>query len=625
MEAEFMNSETEMLKIFEGNEVFFATFMSEIQDGVYILKNETIVYLNDRIEYIFGYSKEEFRKSAGLDLVSPEDRLILEKANSGDLQYLDISQGYEYWIIRQDGGRRCLYTRFFDFSKSESKNIMVLISDITDLRLVESEAQAGEDRYRVISELVSDYAYSFKVEPDGSFVAEWLTEAFTRITGFSTPEEIDSFGGLLSLIHMEDLTKMTSHDKDLLSGKPIVSEFRILTKSGDVRWIRDYSLPTWDETEKRVTRLYGAAQDISEMKLAEDALKTSEERNNAILEAFPDWVFRISPKGIILDFSGGGDDYNNLDFDYKGSLISESFLSDASELILSKIFDVLFVKSKKDGKETGQVESTVKFDFDVPFLDEIRHFEASLVKSSEVDVLMFLHDVSERARLEKMKSDFINRASHELRTPLTGAILMSDLIQEGGDEGEMQEYWMHLRSELDRQRSLIERLLTVGRLETGSLRLSPVPMDIRETIEEACSAVFSMANQNNVIIKTELLEKMPLVNGDRTGLEQVLINLINNAVKFSPLGGEVLIRTTQDEQNLIIVVADQGVGIPDSDIPHLFGGFFRARNAVEQGIPGSGVGLYIVKSIIEELRGTVGVESKIGVGTKFLITLPVLN
>ena len=268
---------------------------------------------------------------------------------------------------------------------------------------------------------------------------------------------------------------------------------------------------------------------------------------------------------------------------------------------------------------------TQKFEFAWNFPDGVRHFEASLVVSGLSEVLMFAHDISVRTRLEKMKSDFINRASHELRTPLTGALLMCDLIEESTTEEERQEYWGHLRNELGRQRSLVERLLTVGRLETGSLKLNPEPLELKPILQEAVDTVFPLAKISSIEVEMEIEEGLPNVIGDKGALEQVFTNLLNNAVKFSPSGSKVRMSAGQKNEGVQVFIRDNGVGIPAEDIPHLFEGFFRAQNVIEKGIPGSGVGLYIVRSIIQELGGSVSVDSQLDMGTTFGVWLPAVR
>jgi len=139
--------------------------------------------------------------------------------------------------------------------------------------------RASEERYRIISELTSDYAYTYRVDPDGGTELEWITEAFTRITGYTTGA-VDAHGGWLSLVHPADQPIALRRARALANSRADVSEFRIVTRGGETRWLRDYSCPIWDEAQGRVVRIFGAAQDITERKRAEEALH----RLNAELE-----------------------------------------------------------------------------------------------------------------------------------------------------------------------------------------------------------------------------------------------------------------------------------------------------------------------------------------------------
>jgi len=232
-----------------------------------------------------------------------------------------------------------------------------------------------------------------------------------------------------------------------------------------------------------------------------------------------------------------------------------------------------------------------------------------------------IRDVTDRARLDRMKSDFINRASHELRTPLTTAILMTELIQDGGDKEDIDQYWQTLRSELNRQKILIDRLLIAGRLESGMMILENASLDLIAILEESILAVKPIANKRKVGIELKTGQKTVYVIGDKSGLQQVFINLINNAIKFSPKETTVEIDVKRTHDQTRVVITDHGLGIPAEAIPHIFQQFYRAKNVTIAEIPGSGIGLYIVKSIVEELGGTISVESPKNQGTVFTVTL----
>jgi signal transduction histidine kinase len=258
-------------------------------------------------------------------------------------------------------------------------------------------------------------------------------------------------------------------------------------------------------------------------------------------------------------------------------------------------------------------------EFRLPYNDTT--YEARLYPISSTEALIVIRDVTEQARLNEMKSDFINRASHELRTPLTSAMLMTELIQEGGTPDELNEYWRTLRSELNRQKILIDRLLIAGRLESGMMNLEIARMDVIPVLEEAMMAVKPIAAKRNVRLNMITHEQSVEVMGDKSGLQQVFINLLNNAAKFSSEGGSVQINVSQNGTDVKVQIIDAGIGIPQEAISHLFERFYRAKNVTIAEIPGSGIGLYIVKSIVEELGGTILVESVMNKGTIISVTL----
>ena len=180
---------------------------------------------------------------------------------------------------------------------------------------------------------------------------------------------------------------------------------------------------------------------------------------------------------------------------------------------------------------------------------------------------------------------------------------------------------VRLASELDRQKELINQLLLAGRLESGGMKLTAVPMNLMQVLRESILAVKVIASKRNIQLKIQADEDSITVLGDRSGLSQVFINLINNAVKFSPASKAVEVIVTKDAEHASITIADHGLGIPSDSIPHLFERFYRARNVTVAEIPGSGIGLYIVKSIVDELGGRISVESEVNHGTTFTVRL----
>jgi PAS domain S-box-containing protein len=340
----------------------------------------------------------------------------------------------------------------------------------------------------------------------------------------------------------------------------------------------------------------------------EETIRLNEARNRVILDALPDLLIRLDTNGTILDYSANSDHplYIHRDM-VTGKKLSQTW----PEEIVARIIGAM--------NEESFVAPYHLDEFQLPYSNHT--YEARLYPLSTSEALIVIRDITEQAKLNEMKSDFINRASHELRTPLTAAILMTELIQEGGTTEELNEYWRTLKSELNRQKILIDRLLIAGRLESGMMKLEIGSMDIIPVLEESMMAVKPIAAKGKVALKLTAEQRPIHIIGDKSGLQQVFINLINNAVKFSRQGGAVNIMVSGNETEVLIDIIDSGVGIPQQAIPHLFERFYRAKNVTIAEIPGSGIGLYIVKSIVETLGGTIHVKSVIDQGTTFTVSL----
>lgn len=365
----------------------------------------------------------------------------------------------------------------------------------------------------------------------------------------------------------------------------------------------------WSPSERNAVQtaanLIGSALQRSSY---EETIRLNEERNRAILSALPDLLIRIDISGVILDYSANADHPLYLHRD----IISGKQLSGIwPEKVVREIL----------GKEnTNQfVASNVLESFTLPFINKI--YESRLYPISRSEALVVVRDITDQAELNEMKSDFINRASHELRTPLTSAMLMAELIQEGGTAEELDEYLRTLKSELNRQKILIDRLLIAGRLESGMMPLERAPIDLIPVLEESIKAVKPIATKRSVLLDLKIPRRPVSILGDVSGLQQVFINLINNATKFSPEGASVSVHVTEAEDEVRVSISDQGLGIPPEATQHLFERFYRAKNVTIAEIPGSGIGLYIVKSIVDELGGKIHVQSEINKGTTFTVTL----
>jgi PAS domain S-box-containing protein len=353
------------------------------------------------------------------------------------------------------------------------------------------------------------------------------------------------------------------------------------------------------------TNLIGAALQRIQY---EETIRLNEFRNRMIVESFPDLLIRIDTDGFILDYNSRP---NHPLFIHRDMITGRKLIETWPEEIVGRIFG-------DENKNSFTTDFWLQ-GFQLPFSSSV--YESRLHPINPREALIIIRDITDMVRLNEMKTDFINRASHELRTPLTAVILMADLIQQGGTEDELQEYWRILRNELNRQKNLIDRLLMAGRLESGMMKLENVPLDIIPVLADSIQAVKPIANKRNIDLVLNAPQSSVNILGDNSALQQVFINLVTNATKFSPEDSKVLVTISFSDGFVDVSVTDSGMGIAPDAIPHLFEKFYRAKNVTVAEIPGSGIGLYIVKSIIEELGGTIEVKSELNKGTAFIVRL----
>jgi len=231
-------------------------------------------------------------------------------------------------------------------------------------------------------------------------------------------------------------------------------------------------------------------------------------------------------------------------------------------------------------------------------------------------------NLAELEKLNYMKTEFTSMVSHEFRTALTGIQGMSELIN-GGEmkPDEVHEYSGYIFQEAERVNRLITDMLDIDRLEAGKMKLQMSPIDLNSVVEGVAER--SAAASSNHTVGTELEASLPKVLGDPDRLVQVITNLVSNAIKYSPVGGEVLLSTHFANGTVDVSVTDHGVGIPADFVDRLFGRFERYEKTPSKVI-GTGLGLAIARQIVEMHRGKIWVESAEGHGSVFHFTIPAL-
>jgi PAS domain S-box-containing protein len=239
---------------------------------------------------------------------------------------------------------------------------------------------------------------------------------------------------------------------------------------------------------------------------------------------------------------------------------------------------------------------------------------------------VLLRNVTEEREHERRRDTFVSIASHELRTPMTTVMGFTELLMNGDPPPDRRAAWLeHIYEDAERVIGIVDDLLDVSRIQSGDLSFAINPTDARTVLLEAAEKM-SNASQDH-LLTVDVPDDLPEVLADKNKLTQVVLNLVSNAVKYSPGGGTVAIEAHEDKarSRVVLSVADQGIGIAEKDIPRLFNSFQRIERSETVAIHGTGLGLYIVKGIVERMDGVIWLESTEDKGTTFFVALPTVS
>jgi len=258
-------------------------------------------------------------------------------------------------------------------------------------------------------------------------------------------------------------------------------------------------------------------------------------------------------------------------------------------------------------------------------LPDGRTLFATVTPVRDVGWVAVMQDITYLKRLDEMKSDFVATVSHDLRSPLQMIYTYTGLLPEVGPMNETQKEFIEgINHSVEKMSTLIRDLLDLAKIEAGmAMTVKVCQMD--SLIRASLTGLLKKAALKEIAIHTEIDSPLPLVAGDPTRLEQVMANLVDNAIKYTPAGGQITVAAWAADREILVEVTDTGTGISPEDQAHLFEKFFRVRNSQTKDIEGTGLGLAIVKSIVERHGGRVWVRSQLGAGSTFGFALPVTS
>lgn len=302
---------------------------------------------------------------------------------------------------------------------------------------------------------------------------------------------------------------------------------------------------------------------------------------------------------------------------------------------MDKYFDTIIPEDREGAKKS--MENAVKtnkeneYVYRVAWKDKSIHFikvasKLLFDKNKKPDIIKgTFQDISKEAEVDHMKTEFLSLASHQLRTPLTAIKWLSELLSDSAStmNQEQKDILAKIQKSNDHMIELVNSLLNVSRLEQGRITVEPQPTDLIKLLSDVLTETTPSIEKKKQKITTNLPEKPLNISIDPKLIRQVYLNLITNASKYSPDQSNIIITLTTKDKDILFSIADQGLGIPQKEQEKIFKKFFRASNAALRETDGNGLGLYLIKQIVEVSGGKIWFESTEGKGSTFYFTLPI--
>ncbi|HDQ74043.1 MAG TPA: hybrid sensor histidine kinase/response regulator [Chloroflexi bacterium] len=339
-------------------------------------------------------------------------------------------------------------------------------------------------------------------------------------------------------------------------------------------------------------------------------LKAERRQLEAVLTSTTDGVLVVgdhAEERIIL-----ANDTARRDFCMRGDVVGEP--------LREVLEDEILVDVIQRAKETGETAHA-----EVPLSDDERTLNVNVTPIPGVGRVAMMQDISYLKELDRMKSEFVSTVSHDLRSPLTSIKGFANLMPSVGTLNEQQIYFLEkIQSGVETVTTMIGDLLDLGRIE-AEVRMEMQSCDVRALIERVVEGQQNHAELKRQTLQVEMPPQIPSVLGNALRLGQALSNLLSNAIKYTPEGGDISISVGRENGQVIIIIEDDGIGISQEDLPHIFDKFYRVDSPETEGIIGSGLGLSIVKTIVEKHSGRIWVESQLGKGTTFTIMFPAVT
>jgi PAS domain S-box-containing protein len=435
--------------------------------------------------------------------------------------------------------------------------------------------------------------------------------------------------GWLDAVHPDDLERLGKVVLDAFDARePFELDYRLRRYDGEYRDMLNVGRPFCD-LDGEFAGYIGTCYDITERKQGEEALRRSEKRNRALIDAIPDAITRINREGVYLDANIPKDFplYEKAKEGVVAVSVYDALPPEAANLSMECIERAL---------STGDMQTC---EYQVPVGNQLRSREARIVVCGNDEVISLVRDITLRKRLEtemqrakeaaeaasRSKSEFLANMSHEIRTPMNGIICMTELALETDLTAEQRDYLKMVKSSARSLLTVINDVLDFSKIEAGKLEFERIDFSLRNALAETIRSLGVGAHEKGLELVMHISPDTPdALVGDPDRLRQVIVNIVGNALKFTE-AGEIVVRAqpkwqTEERACLQLSVSDTGIGISSEQQKLIFHAFTQADGSTSRKYGGTGLGLAISTQLVDMMGGEIWVESALGQGSTFHFT-----
>ncbi|BAU54883.1 Autoinducer 2 sensor kinase/phosphatase LuxQ [Mucilaginibacter gotjawali] len=635
---EDITKEREIQQRINETEARFKLALEKIGDSVWehdLMTGKTV--FSKANDQLWGFNSDEYEDEGILwfkQVYAGDLRLLKHFFNLYTLKEID-SHNLEYRIIHKDGEVRWVLDRGVVTEKDAGGNALKIVgtqTDITKIKQTERELGQRVKQFKSLSENIPGVIYEYEFRDDGTEGFSYISPAMETVFGIK-PADFINYPQYLHPDDRQRVMQKNEHSKNTL--EPFYDESRLIIPGGGLRWIAVQS--SFSYTSQNNSKVFtGFLMDITKRKNSEDILKTNEEKYRSIIANMKLGLLEV-------DIKGNATYANNSFCDMSGYTLSELIGENAAQLLSSEknrelveekskirergISDAYEIetKNKKGEKKWWLISGAPRYNDKGELVGSIGiHLDITEQKKQERELIEARNQAQQFAQT---KDTFLANMSHEIRTPMNAIMGMSNQLAKTPLSTNQKFYLDTILSASDNLLIIINDILDLSKIEAGKLSIENIGFEFNTTINNAIRVVKHKAEEKGLRVSCSFFDNniSPVLIGDPHRLNQVLLNLMTNAIKFTEHGSVdllcTIIKDSPVSQLIKVDVKDTGIGMDEAFVKVLFEKFSQEYESVSRRFGGTGLGMSICKELVTLMGGHIFVESKKGQGTTISFTI----